>query len=136
LQPYQSLTNEQVWLLIDSGGFINKPDKCPDSFFEKVILPCFQTVPQSRPSFGGLSDAFAVLLSQDEFLDFGTIDGSFPRFDSSAQPKNGRKVGSLTLLDYLSSTSFELTLKQSSQLSSEYSVRLIAQLTFFNTCVC
>uniref|UniRef100_A0A3B3W0Y7 Tyrosine-protein kinase receptor n=1 Tax=Poecilia latipinna TaxID=48699 RepID=A0A3B3W0Y7_9TELE len=47
-QPYQGLSNEQVLKFVMDGGFLDRPDNCP----ERILMQmCWQYNPKMRPTF-------------------------------------------------------------------------------------
>lgn len=65
-QPYDHLLNEQVWLHIEAGKGLPRPAKCPSDVYKSVFLPCFNIVPDLRPSFTVLKDVLGVLADEEE----------------------------------------------------------------------
>ncbi|XP_014665366.1 PREDICTED: insulin-like peptide receptor isoform X2 [Priapulus caudatus] len=49
-QPYQGLSNEEVLKYVISGGIMDKPEDCPDQFYELMKL-CWQQSQKQRPTF-------------------------------------------------------------------------------------
>uniref|UniRef100_A0A674N3A4 Tyrosine-protein kinase receptor n=1 Tax=Takifugu rubripes TaxID=31033 RepID=A0A674N3A4_TAKRU len=49
-QPYQGLSNEQVLKFVMDGGFLDRPDNCPDKLYNLMQM-CWQYNPKMRPTF-------------------------------------------------------------------------------------
>ncbi|TNM98429.1 hypothetical protein fugu_014675 [Takifugu bimaculatus] len=49
-QPYQGLSNEQVLKFVMDGGFLDRPDNCPDKMYNLMQM-CWQYNPKMRPTF-------------------------------------------------------------------------------------
>uniref|UniRef100_A0A8C9WPM5 Tyrosine-protein kinase receptor n=1 Tax=Scleropages formosus TaxID=113540 RepID=A0A8C9WPM5_SCLFO len=49
-QPYQGLSNEQVLKFVMDGGFLERPDNCPDRL-HNLMQMCWQYNPKLRPTF-------------------------------------------------------------------------------------
>ncbi|KAL4608045.1 insulin receptor-like [Arapaima gigas] len=49
-QPYQGLSNEQVLKFVMDGGFLDRPDNCPDRL-HNLMQMCWQYNPKLRPTF-------------------------------------------------------------------------------------
>ncbi|XP_060783109.1 insulin receptor a isoform X1 [Neoarius graeffei] len=49
-QPYQGLSNEQVLKFVMDGGFLERPDNCPDRL-HSLMQMCWHYNPKLRPSF-------------------------------------------------------------------------------------
>uniref|UniRef100_A0A8C6Q7F4 Tyrosine-protein kinase receptor n=1 Tax=Nothobranchius furzeri TaxID=105023 RepID=A0A8C6Q7F4_NOTFU len=49
-QPYQGLSNEQVLKFVMDGGFLDRPDNCPERM-HCLMQMCWQYNPKMRPTF-------------------------------------------------------------------------------------
>ncbi|KAF6734817.1 Insulin receptor [Oryzias melastigma] len=49
-QPYQGLSNEQVLKFVMDGGFLDRPDNCPERM-HSLMQMCWQYNPKMRPTF-------------------------------------------------------------------------------------
>ncbi|KAM9500479.1 insulin receptor a [Clarias gariepinus] len=49
-QPYQGLSNEQVLKFVMDGGFLERPDNCPDRL-HSLMQMCWHYNPKLRPTF-------------------------------------------------------------------------------------
>ncbi|KAG7267041.1 hypothetical protein CRUP_017281 [Coryphaenoides rupestris] len=49
-QPYQGLSNEQVLKFVMDGGFLDRPDNCPERMHDLMQM-CWQYNPKMRPVF-------------------------------------------------------------------------------------
>ncbi|XP_024129446.1 insulin receptor a [Oryzias melastigma] len=49
-QPYQGLSNEQVLKFVMDGGFLDRPENCPDRL-HNLMQMCWQYNPKMRPAF-------------------------------------------------------------------------------------
>uniref|UniRef100_H3DBQ6 Tyrosine-protein kinase receptor n=1 Tax=Tetraodon nigroviridis TaxID=99883 RepID=H3DBQ6_TETNG len=49
-QPYQGLSNEQVLKFVMDGGYLDRPDNCPDRLYNLMQM-CWQYNPKMRPTF-------------------------------------------------------------------------------------
>ncbi|XP_012683817.2 insulin receptor b isoform X2 [Clupea harengus] len=49
-QPYQGLSNEQVLKFVMEGGYLDRPDNCPERIHSMMQM-CWQYNPQMRPAF-------------------------------------------------------------------------------------
>ncbi|XP_063057164.1 insulin receptor b [Engraulis encrasicolus] len=49
-QPYQGLSNEQVLKFVMDGGYLDRPDNCPERI-HNLMQMCWQYNPQMRPAF-------------------------------------------------------------------------------------
>ncbi|KAG5276137.1 hypothetical protein AALO_G00128270 [Alosa alosa] len=54
-QPYQGLSNEQVLKFVMDGGYLDRPDNCPERI-HNLMQMCWQYNPQMRPSFQEIID--------------------------------------------------------------------------------
>ncbi|CAG9764513.1 unnamed protein product [Ceutorhynchus assimilis] len=67
-QPYQGLSNEQALRFIMDGGFMERPENCPDKLYYIMRL-CWNLKPSSRPSFMRLCE----ILLQDANEKFAKV---------------------------------------------------------------
>jgi len=72
-QPYQGLSNEQVFKFVKGGGIQERPDNCPEDLFSVMTL-CWNWNPKSRPSFSELVEMLFQEVQQvpglaDEFVE-------------------------------------------------------------------
>ncbi|XP_013882335.1 insulin receptor [Austrofundulus limnaeus] len=49
-QPYQGLSNEQVLKFVMDGGYLDRPDNCPERI-HSLMQMCWQYNPKMRPTF-------------------------------------------------------------------------------------
>ncbi|KAF7653328.1 hypothetical protein LDENG_00084730, partial [Lucifuga dentata] len=49
-QPYQGLSNEQVLKFVMDGGYLDRPDNCPETM-HNLMQMCWQYNPKMRPMF-------------------------------------------------------------------------------------
>uniref|UniRef100_A0A8C1MNK9 Tyrosine-protein kinase receptor n=1 Tax=Cyprinus carpio TaxID=7962 RepID=A0A8C1MNK9_CYPCA len=49
-QPYQGLSNEQVLKFVMDGGYLDRPDNCPERM-HNLMQMCWQYNPKMRPAF-------------------------------------------------------------------------------------
>ncbi|XP_033821219.1 insulin receptor b [Periophthalmus magnuspinnatus] len=49
-QPYQGLSNEQVLKFVMDGGYLDRPDNCPERM-HSLMQMCWQYNPKMRPTF-------------------------------------------------------------------------------------
>uniref|UniRef100_A0A7N8Y4L7 Tyrosine-protein kinase receptor n=1 Tax=Mastacembelus armatus TaxID=205130 RepID=A0A7N8Y4L7_9TELE len=49
-QPYQGLSNEQVLKFVMDGGYLDRPDNCPERM-HNLMQMCWQYNPKMRPTF-------------------------------------------------------------------------------------
>ncbi|XP_063706959.1 insulin-like receptor isoform X2 [Culicoides brevitarsis] len=49
-QPYQGLSNDQVLRYVIDGGVMERPENCPDKFYE-LMRRCWTHRPSARPTF-------------------------------------------------------------------------------------
>ncbi|KAL2089632.1 hypothetical protein ACEWY4_014320 [Coilia grayii] len=49
-QPYQGLSNEQVLKFVMDGGYLDRPENCPERI-HNLMQMCWQYNPQMRPTF-------------------------------------------------------------------------------------
>ncbi|XP_029004833.1 insulin receptor b [Betta splendens] len=49
-QPYQGLSNEQVLKFVMDGGYLDRPDNCPERM-HSLMQMCWQYNPKMRPAF-------------------------------------------------------------------------------------
>jgi hypothetical protein len=95
MQPFKNLSNTEVIARVESGLSIDKPDICPETLYQSVLLPCFAVNPCLRPSFNELVKAL-LPSAYSELIQ--TLDGSHVQRSeilfSSSSPSNsliGRK---------------------------------------------
>ena len=56
------MSNEKVWMHVQAGRRIDRPETCPEDFFEQVLAPALRPNPRDRPTFGQLVDMIAARL--------------------------------------------------------------------------
>lgn len=69
-QPYQGLTNDQVYRFVKGGGCLEKPQDCPEDLFSIMKL-CWNWNPKMRPTFPELIEYIypAVLESEKDHFE-------------------------------------------------------------------
>lgn len=66
--PYESMTSNEVFNKVKSGGRLEKPAHCKDEFF-KVMAQCWLKDPLARPSFEQLACQLEeLLLSENDYI--------------------------------------------------------------------
>ena len=60
-EPYSDMSDVQITTFLLEEKRLSKPDKCPDVVY-KVMLDCWKTDPEERPTFGDISRSIAVLV--------------------------------------------------------------------------
>ncbi|KAG6450497.1 tyrosine-protein kinase Shark isoform X2 [Manduca sexta] len=57
-QPYGEMRGMEAIKLVESGKRLERPEDCPDEIY-KVMLDCWEYIPDLRPTFGQLVDVFS-----------------------------------------------------------------------------
>ncbi|XP_061594290.1 insulin receptor b [Cololabis saira] len=78
-QPYQGLSNEQVLKFVMDGGYLDRPDNCPERMHNLMQL-CWQYNPKMRPTFHEIIEMLRDDLhpSFQEFSFFHSEDNKVP----------------------------------------------------------
>eukprot|EP00912_Choanoflagellata_sp_UC4_P000690 UC4_evm7s426 len=62
--PWCEFTNSGAFAQIQKGNVLSRPEACPETIYDEVLLPCWNLLPDERPSFAvlyGLTKAFRLL---------------------------------------------------------------------------
>uniref|UniRef100_A0A8C5I855 Tyrosine-protein kinase receptor n=1 Tax=Gouania willdenowi TaxID=441366 RepID=A0A8C5I855_GOUWI len=78
-QPYQGLSNEQVLKFVMDGGYLDRPDNCPERM-HSLMQMCWQYNPKMRPMFHEIIEMLREDLhpSFQEFSFFFSEDNKVP----------------------------------------------------------
>lgn len=63
-QPYQGLSNEQVFQFVAARGTLDRPADCPDLLFE-IMQVCWKWKPYDRPLFTDIVEKLESHIRQD-----------------------------------------------------------------------
>ena len=50
-RPFDNMSDQEVWLFVQSGRGIACPASCPIEVYARLIAPCFLAEPSARPTF-------------------------------------------------------------------------------------
>lgn len=53
--PYAGMTNPEALAAVDRGYRMEKPNKCPDMYYNDIMTPCWKKNPDERPTFETLT---------------------------------------------------------------------------------
>lgn len=75
--PYPGQTNSDVMHFVASGGRLDPPEKCP-ARLSKIMIMCWNSVADIRPSFGEIIDLLDMCLQDEEVLNTDVSVCQFP----------------------------------------------------------
>ncbi|KAL4238089.1 hypothetical protein ACF0H5_002801 [Mactra antiquata] len=93
--PYPGQTNSDVMHFVASGGRLDPPDKCP-ARLSKIMIMCWNSVADIRPSFSEIIELLDMCLQDDEVLNANVSLCHYPMSDCFKDASTLAKAASIT----------------------------------------
>lgn len=96
--PYKNLSNNQVWIQVESGNRLECPEGCPQIVYLRLMKSCWKQDPQERPDAKWLLNEIDQIVPEEttNTRDFRTRRQEFSKTNSGSMDSSTPSVEPVT----------------------------------------
>lgn len=64
LIPNKTLTQQELYDYLKAGHRLARPPECPENIYDQLMMPCWDEIPQKRPTFLQLHNQIERLIAE------------------------------------------------------------------------